>query len=117
MRQHDQVAQAAVTHLHRARLVCCLDETCRYYPNCGLLIAHQDEVEALLTAIYSERAPTVIGNDYLVIGTVERKAWREGIHQPQSSVEMRQAVLDFKEYREVQMSPGGWFPEEPSELS
>lgn len=90
-----------------------LNKTCRYCPACDLLIAHQDEIEGLLAALFSVRAPEVIGNDYLVIGTVERKAWREGIRQPQSLVDMREAVHDFKQYREVHVSPGGWFPEEP----
>ena len=92
----------------------CLNKTCRYCPNCDLLIAHQDDLEALLAAIYSERAPGVIGNDYLVIGTVERKAWREGISQPRSPADMQETVHDFKGYREVQVSPGGWFPEDLS---
>jgi hypothetical protein len=94
-----------------------LNKTCRYCPNCDLLIAHQDEVEALLAAIYSERAPVVVGNDYLVIGTVERKAWRDGVRQPRSPVDMQETVHDFRGYREVHVSPGGWFPEGTSEPS
>jgi hypothetical protein len=30
-----------------------------------LLIAHQDELEAQLVALFEERDPSVIGNDYL----------------------------------------------------
>jgi len=65
-----------------------LGKTCRYCPHCDLLIAHQDELEAQLEALFAERDPSVIGNDYLVLGTVERKAWRESMKQTKSIPEM-----------------------------
>jgi hypothetical protein len=99
-------------HIDPSQLLA-LNKTCRYCPACDLLIAHQDEIEGVLAAFLGERAPEVIGNDYLVLGTVERKAWREGMRQPRSIEDMLEAVHDFKEYREVHVSPGGWFPEEP----
>ena|SRR5215212_618793 len=89
-----------------------LNKTCRYCPTCDLLIAHQDEIEAVLAAFLGKRTAEVSEDDYFVLGTMERKAWREGIHQPRSTEEMRDATHDFKDYREVQVSPGGWFPEE-----
>src|SRR5215469_11145943 len=55
-----------------------LNKTCRYCPTCELLIAHQDEVEAQLVAIFAERQPEMIGNEYLVIGTLERSDWKRG---------------------------------------
>jgi hypothetical protein len=42
-----------------------LGKTCRYCPHCDLLIAHQDELEAQLEALFAERDPSLIGNDYL----------------------------------------------------
>ncbi len=88
-----------------------LNKTCRYCPDCDLLIAHQDELEAFLTAFLGERASEVLDNDgYLVLGTMERKAWREGLHQPKYIDDMRANTHDFKEYRTVQVTPGGWFP-------
>ena len=53
-----------------------LGKTCRYCPDCDLLIVHQDELEAQLEALFEERDPSLVGNDYLVLGTVERQAWR-----------------------------------------
>ncbi len=98
-----------------------LNKTCRYCPTCDLLIAHQDEIEGVVAAFLGERASEVTEDDYFVLGTVERKAWREGMHQevrqPRSIEEMREATHDFKAYREVHVSPGGWFPEGTSEPS
>lgn len=59
-----------------------LNKTCRYCPGCDLLIAHRNDLEALLVAIFAERAPQAIGNEYHVIGTVDRADWREGFIAP-----------------------------------
>lgn len=87
-----------------------LNKTVRYCPACDLLIAHQDEIEAFLAAYFGQYAPEVVGNDYLVLGTMERKAWREGTHRPLMLAEIREAVHDFKEHRTVQPEHYGWVP-------
>ena len=88
-----------------------LNYTCRYCPNCDLLIAHQHEIEELLAALFTQRDPSVIGNDYLMIGTVERQAWREGMEQPKPLAEMMAHTHDFKSHTTIQMTMAGWFPE------
>ena len=92
-----------------------LGKTCRYCPDCDLLIVHQDELEAQLEALFAERDPSLIGNDYLVLGTVERQAWREGMKQPKGIQEMLEHLHDFKEVRTVEYQPAGWHPaDEPA---
>ncbi|MFQ5854669.1 MAG: hypothetical protein ACE5LU_03355 [Anaerolineae bacterium] len=95
-----------------------LNKTCRYCPDCDLLLVHQDELEELLAGLFAEIDPSIIGNDYLVIGTVERPAWREGVKQPKSIPEMLEHLHDFKEVSSVRVQPGGWYPADmdPSEL-
>jgi hypothetical protein len=92
-----------------------LGYTCRYCPDCDLLIAHQDQIEALLANRFAEHAPEVIGNDYLVIGTVERKAWREGMKQPKDTDDMLAHLHDFKEVLTVEYQPAGWYPADEPE--
>ena len=92
-----------------------LNYTCRYCPDCDLLIAHQDELEAQLQALFAERDPSVIGNDYLVMGTVERQAWRESMKQPKSIQEMLEHFHIFKEVRTVEYRPAGWYPADEPE--
>jgi hypothetical protein len=48
-----------------------------YCSNCDLIILHKDKVETLLVMSFEERQPDIIGNDYLIIGTVERSYWRK----------------------------------------
>jgi hypothetical protein len=95
-----------------------INYTCRYCPDCDLLIAHQDQVEELLAGIFAELDPSIIGNEYLVMGTVERKAWREGVKQPKGIPEMLAHLHVFEEVRTVRVQPGGWYPEDmdPSEI-
>ena len=80
-----------------------LGYTCRYCLDCDLLIAHQDQIEALLANLFAERDPSVIGNDYLVIGTVERTAWREGMKQPKGIDDMLAMVIPnaYPHYRDL----------------
>jgi len=87
-----------------------LGYTCRYCPDCDLLIAHQDRIEALLANILARHDPSLVGNDYLVLGTVERTAWREGMKQPKGIQEMLEHLHDFKEVRTVEYQPAGWYP-------
>jgi hypothetical protein len=87
-----------------------LGYTCRYCPDCDLLIAHQDQIEALLANLFAERAPEVTGNDYLVIGTVERNVWREEMKQPKGIDDMLAHLHDFKDVLTVEYQPAGWYP-------
>src|SRR4051794_11290171 len=48
-------------------------KTCRYCSPCELIIAHQDELESEMTISMAKFAPEVVGNEYLVLGTMERK--------------------------------------------
>jgi hypothetical protein len=86
-----------------------LGYTCRYCPNCDLLIAHQDWIEDLLANLFAARDPSIIGNDYLVLGTVERTAWREGMKEPKGIQEMLEHLHDFKEVLTVEVQPAGWY--------
>ena len=84
-----------------------LNKTCRYCPACDLLIAHQDEVEALLAAFFSQHEPKVIGNEYLVIGTLDRPDWQRGTQSPMPIREMVEHLHDFKAVVRFELV-GGW---------
>jgi hypothetical protein len=88
-----------------------LGKTCRYCSHCELIIAHQDELEAQLAHSMSKLAPKVIGNEYLVLGTLDMKVWREGLKgSGQTVVEALKHVADFKKTLELHVEPGGWRP-------
>jgi hypothetical protein len=90
-----------------------LGKTCRYCSRCELIMAHQDELEAQLAYSFSQLAPEVIGSPYLVLGTVEKKVWQEGLAGDGGQLaEMLQHVADFKRVLKLNVEPGGWYPAE-----
>jgi len=84
-----------------------LNKTCRYCPRCDLLIAHQDDVEHFLASVFMAQKPEIIGNDYLVVGTLDRAMWKRGTQQPLTLQETLDALHDFKEVVTVKVT-GGW---------
>ena len=86
-----------------------LNYTHRYCGRCNMLIGHKHEIEHLLTDLFSPTHPEVVGNEYLIIGTAEKKAWREGLEQSKPIHEMQQHIHDFKRYEELRVTMGGWF--------
>ena len=86
-----------------------LNYTNRYCSSCDMLIGHRDEIEDYLTDMFLHLNPDHIGNNYLVIGTVEKKAWRENISNPKPLEEMLHHAHDFRSYQDIRMTMGGWF--------
>jgi hypothetical protein len=82
---------------------------CRFCPDCDLLIVHQDELEAQLLIHVSEHFPSAVGNDYLVMGTMERAAWNENRRNPKPLPEILDSVADFREVLTIKVRPAGWY--------
>jgi hypothetical protein len=89
-----------------------LNMTGRYCPKCDLLILHQDKLESLMVYSMEKFDPSLIGNEYLVMGTVERKAWREAQKQPSSYDVIFDNMHDFKEVVEIKPVRWNWEPDE-----
>lgn len=87
-----------------------LGKTCRYCPRCEMIIAHQDELESILAQSFSTRAPEVIGNQYLVLGTVELRAWRRGLKRSLPLEQLQSQTAGFKKYLSLKVEKGGWRP-------
>jgi hypothetical protein len=84
-----------------------INTPCRYCPRCDLLIAHQHELEGQLAALFAERAPELAGNDYLVMGTLDRAVWKRGVAEPLAVSEMVEQLHDFVRVMKLQRS-GIW---------
>ena len=86
-----------VIHVDPMQLMA-LNKICRYCPACDLLIAHQDELEALLASFFGEHQPEIVGNDYLVLGTEARADWLRGMR---TAVYPQEALEHLHDFREV----------------
>ena len=80
---------------------------CRFCPDCDLLIVHQDELEAQLAIHLSEHFPADVGNDYLVMGTMERAAWNENRRNPKPLPEILDRCRRFSGGAHDQGEAGG----------
>jgi hypothetical protein len=88
-----------------------LGKTCRYCARCELIMAHQDELEAQLAHSFSRLAPEVIGNKYMVLGTVEKSIWKRGLKERGNQMnEVLKQTADFKKELDLEVAPGGWYP-------
>jgi hypothetical protein len=96
-----------------SRHLIALNYTCRYCQACDLLIAHKHEIEHLLTELFSQRNPEAIGNEYLIMGTVEKAAWRKGLQQPKAIADILPYTRSFAEYyKELRVTRPGWYKAE-----
>lgn len=96
-------------HINPMHLIA-LNYTCRYCKSCDLLIAHKHEIEHLLTNLFSQIEPETVGNEYLIIGTVEKFSWRENLKQSRPAGEMLPHASDFAVFhKELRVTKPGWY--------
>jgi hypothetical protein len=88
-----------------------LGKTCKYCAKCELIIAHKHELEAELAYAFNRIAPEKVGNEYLVIGTVDKRLWEEGVKGGKPELdETLKKIADFKNVYSLTVEPGGWYP-------
>ena len=106
------------THLRKFALLLHVDgwglmalgKTCRYCTRCELIIAHQDELEAELANQFSSVAPEVISNNYIALGTVDKRIWQRGLQGSGSLLEETlKHTAGFKQHLKLKVEPGGWY--------
>lgn len=99
-----------VIHVEPRQLIS-LNKSCRYCPACDLIIAKKEEVEGLLAAICGQKAPEIIGNEYFVFGTMDRKDWKNTLAGKISQQEAIKRSYPFKDVWKFEVRPAGWYPE------
>lgn len=86
-----------------------LNKQCKYCTKCDLIIVKKQEIESLMTASMIKENPQIIGNNYLVIGTLERQDWKQGNQGLLSSKEIIERVYVFEDEWEFEVIPAGWY--------
>lgn len=95
------------------RIPVVLNKTHRYCPTCDLIILHRDELEAVLLRLFPDRDPETFHEQYLVMGTVERAAYRAALQTSPPVAETLAQTHDFAEVLTLHHEPGGWYKDEP----
>jgi len=83
-----------------------LNKSCRFCPRCELIIVKKVDVEHYLATVFEERAPEMIGNNYLVMGTVSRELHQQG---KAGKLMPKQAFDNLTWFRRhLEFTAGGW---------
>ena len=96
-----------VIHIEPAQILN-LNKACKYCEKCYLIIAKQSEIEALMTACFENERPEIIGNEYLVIGTLDRSDWKESRDRSITSGDVLEKVYPFKAVLNFEPMPS-WY--------
>jgi hypothetical protein len=94
-----------VEHAGGPRLVL-LNKTCRLCVVCETLIVDRLELEGVIVAAglsTTGRAP-----EYVVLGTIDRRTWRGGLHGDAAILDIREHMADFKKYLNINVVPAHW---------
>ena len=86
-----------------------LNKTCRYCPECDLVIVRKSELEAMMATTFETRRPDVVGNEYLVVGTLDRPDWREGSKSQLPPAQLLDRAYLFENEWRFEIEPGGWY--------
>jgi hypothetical protein len=99
---------ALVIHVEHAagpRLVA-LGKTCRLCVDCDVLIAHEAEVASVIRSL-GLGGPTG-APEFLVLGTVDLRAWRKSLTAGTTIKDLRDRIADFRDHLRVEVTPAGW---------
>ncbi|WPD24560.1 MAG: hypothetical protein SD837_08335 [Candidatus Electrothrix scaldis] len=100
-----------VIHIYPQQLFL-MNKICKYCVDCDLIITKQSEVEHLLAERFLEVNPEIIGNDYLVMGTLDKKDWRNRDKGGDDPVDIIGKMYVFKKHLNFELAPIGWHPDQ-----
>lgn len=83
-----------------------LNKQCKYCAYCDLVIVKQSSLEALMVVGVERHDPSVIGNKYLVIGTLSQQDWRarDIFPTPKETLDRTKVFRDVWQFEVT----GGW---------
>ena len=76
----------------------------------ALAVRGHGQIKVAEPEMFMNTDPDIIGNEYLIIGTLEKKAWRENMKHPKNPAEIFSQLHDFKMVlSEIRMTQPGWY--------
>ena len=86
-----------------------LNKTCKYCPKCDLIIAKKSDVEDLMVRSFEERDPSIIGNNYFVVGTLDRSVWRQHRNTSTEAGKVVDDIYVFKDVKNFELMPNWYY--------
>lgn len=87
-----------------------LNLRCRHCPDCDLIIAKKDKVESSMAAGLQRTKPEIVGNEYLVMGTLDRQDQLEGNRGGLPLEALMDRMLLFRDVWHFDEILAGWSP-------
>ena len=87
-----------------------LNKQCRHCLGCDLIIARRSKIESLMAAAFESRDPAIVGNEYLVVGTLPREVWRARNNKDMRPADTLDHTRIFKDVWVFEVVGGGWGP-------
>lgn len=86
-----------------------LNKSGKFCPYCEMIIVRQDELESLLSYTLKKINPEIIGNKYIVGGTIDKNEVSFKKIQTMGIEEVTKHLYIFKDVLSFKVIPGGWY--------
>ena len=87
-----------------------LNKQCKFCAVCELIIAKKSEIESMMAHKFETVKPEVIGNDYLVMGVIDKGDWNLVKNKQINAKDLLDSAYIFKDVLNFEIVPGGWLP-------
>jgi hypothetical protein len=88
-----------------------LNKSCKFCPECELVIASKFEIESHLYQLCAESGRHYVADDFFIFGTMDRKDWLQQQQKPTDFDAFEKAIHPFVDALEFEVKPGGWYLE------
>ncbi len=96
-----------VVHVEPAQMLC-LNMNCKYCVKCDLIIVKKTGMKNFVEVSCETINPALIGNKFLVIGTLDKADWRRYHKQVIYPHEVIDKAYIFKDVKHFEVVQGGW---------
>jgi hypothetical protein len=85
-----------------------LNKNCKYCTTCDLIIVKKSKIETLMTCQFEKVNPSVVGNKYLIFGTLGRRDWQKYSKTPTNPSEAIDQVYVFNDVLTFEVDRRRW---------
>ena len=100
-----------VIHIEPKQLFC-LNKSCKYCEKCDLIIGKQSQIEYLMSVSCKKIDPSIVGNKYVVFGTLDKADWKQHNQKTTYRQEAFDKVYIFKDVLNFEIVRGGWYKDD-----
>ena len=93
----------------KARQLLSLNKSCKFCPDCQLIIAHKSEIDTFVARLVESLGLRFNADNCFVFGTMDRKHWKKGQQEAMSPASALEIISPFKNVWNFKVRPAGWY--------